>query len=120
MYKERILAMIDKKIIESLVDGHAIRFIQDELDTKMNKFAYQIRESVKKIDLYKLLQQDPNTIGPTKVRWQVVYIKGCQQRIKDLNWLQKNKHKFPTRSNSEVFKLIKLKDKLSEENSLPF
>lgn len=120
MYKERILAMIDKNITKSLVDGHAIRFIQDELDTKMNKFAFQIRENDKKIDLFKLLQQDPNTIGPTKVRWQVVYIKGCQQRIKDLNWVLKNKNKFPTRSNSEIFSFIKLKDKLSEANSLPF
>jgi hypothetical protein len=49
-----------------------------------------------------------------------MYIKVCAQRVKDLDWLIKNKYKFPKIPNSQVFKLIKLKEKLSIENALPF
>lgn len=120
MKRENILNMVDRKIVESLVEGHAIRYIQNELNQKMNTFASKIKESDKSIDLVKLLTVEPETITPSKVKWQVMYIKGCSKRVKDLDWLIKNKHKFPGLSNSQVFNLIKLKDRLSEENALPF
>ena len=112
--------MIDKKIIEHLVEGHAIRFIQQELNDKMNKFCDNIKQADKTADVLKLLMMETETITPSKTKYQVMYIKVCAQRVKDLDWLIKNKHKFPGRSNSQVFKLIKLKEKLSIENAIPF
>lgn len=117
MKRESILNMIDKKIIASLTEGYAIRYIQNELDQKMNTFASKIKED-KNVDLLKLLLMDPENINPTKVRWQVMYIKECGKRIKDLDWLMKNKKRFPHLSNSQIFNLIKLKDRLSEENAV--
>ena len=117
MKAESVFNMIDKKIIEHLVDGHAIRFIQKDLNDKMNKFCDSIRQSDKTADVLKLLTMDTETITPSKTKWQVIYIKVCDQRVRDLDWLINNKHKFPGRSNSQVFKLIKLKEKLS---TLPF
>ena len=110
--------MIDKKIIEHLVDGHAIAFVQKDLNDKMNKFCDSIRQSDSKADLLKLLTMETDQITPSKTKWQVIYIKVCSQRIKDLDWLMKNRYKFPGRSNSQVFKLIKLKEKLSKENAV--
>ena len=122
MKAESVFNMIDKKIIEHLVDGHAIRFVQKDLNDKMNKFCDNIRQADAKADVLKLLTMETDQITPSKTRWQVIYIKVCSQRIKDLDWLVKNKYKFPDRSNSQVFKLIKLKEKLSKENAvlMPF
>jgi hypothetical protein len=118
MKTESVFNMIDKKIIEHLVDGHAIAFVQKDLNDKMNKFCDSIRQSDSKADLLKLLTMETDQITPSKTKWQVIYIKVCSQRIKDLDWLMKNKYKFPGRSNSQVFKLIKLKEKLSKENAV--
>jgi hypothetical protein len=120
MKAESVFNMIDKKIIEHLVEGHAIRFIQQELNDKMNKFCDNIKQADKTADVLKLLMMETETITPSKTKYQVMYIKVCAQRVKDLDWLIKNKHKFPGRSNSQVFKLIKLKEKLSIENAIPF
>jgi hypothetical protein len=120
MKTESVFNMIDKKIIEHLVDGHAIAFVQKDLNDKMNKFCESIRQSDAKVDLLKLLMMETDTITPSKTKWQVIYIKVCAQRVKDLDWLMKNKYRFPGRSNSQVFKLIKLKEKLLFENAVPF
>jgi hypothetical protein len=122
MKTESVFNMIDKKIIEHLVEGHAIPVIQKDLNDKMNKFCDNIRQADAKADVLKLLTMETDQITPSKTRWQVIYIKVCSQRIKDLDWLVKNKYKFPGRSNSQVFKLIKLKEKLSKENAvlMPF
>jgi len=122
MKTESVFNMIDKKIIEHLVEGHAIAFVQKDLNDKMNKFCDNIRKADAKADVLKLLMMETDQITPSKTKWQVIYIKVCSQRIKDLDWLVKNKYKFPGRSNSQVFKLIKLKEKLSKENAvlMPF
>jgi len=117
MKTESVFNMIDKKIIEHLVDGHAIRFVQKDLNDKMNKFCDSIRQSDKTADVLKLLMMETEAITPSKTKWQVLYIKVCAQRVKDLDWVIENKYKFPGRSNSQIFKLIKLKEKLS---ALPF
>jgi hypothetical protein len=118
MKTESVFNMIDKKIIEHLVDGHAIAFVQKDLNDKMNKFCDNIRQSDSKADVLKLLTMETESITPSKTKYQVMYIKVCSQRIKDLDWLMKNRYKFPGRSNSQVFKLIKLKEKLSKENAV--
>jgi hypothetical protein len=120
MKTESVFNMIDKKIIEHLVDGHAIAYVQKDLNDRMNKFCESIRQSDSKVDVLKLLTTEIETITPSKTKYQVIYIKVCAQRVKDLDWLRKNKYKFPGRSNSQVFKLIKLKEKLSKENAVPF
>ena len=120
MKTESVFNMIDKKIIEHLVEGYAIAFVQKDLNDKMNKFCDNIRDTNKNVDVLKLLMMETENITPTKTKYQVMYIKVCAQRVKDLDWLMRNKYKFPGRSNSQVFKLIKLKEKLSVENAIPF
>lgn len=118
MKAESVFNMIDKKIIEHLVDGHAIAYVQKDLNDKMNKFCESIRQADAKADVLKLLTMETEAITPSKTKYQVMYIKVCAQRVKDLDWLMKNKYKFPGRSNSQIFKLIKLKEKLSFENAI--
>jgi hypothetical protein len=120
MNKQRIADMVDRNIITSLGEGHAIQYIKEELGQKMNKYVENIRQYDKSVDVLKLLLSDPETITPTRTRYQIMYINQCKQRVKDLDWVAKNKSKFPKLSRSQVFKMIKLKEKLSEENALPF
>lgn len=120
MRQESITNMIDKKIITSLVEGHAIRSIQDDLNTRMNNMVVSIKTCDRNVDVLYLLTSDVNKIQSTRQRYQVMYIKECGKRVKDLEWLINNKYKFPRLSNSQVFNLLKLKEKLSEENALPF
>lgn len=112
MNKEKIGEMIDKNIIQSLVDGHAIGYIKNELERKMNNFASKIKESDKSIDLVSLITNDPDKITTSRVRYQVIYIQHCMKRIKDLDWVFKNKSKYSKLSRSQVFSLLKLKEKL--------
>lgn len=118
MNKERIAEMIDRNILNSLTEGHAIQYIKDELDQKMNKFVGNIKDSDKNVDVLKLLFMEPENITPTKTRYQIMYIKHCGKRIKDLDWVFDNKIKYPKLSRSQVFNLIKLKEKLSKENAI--
>ncbi len=119
MTKDRISEMIDKKILESFSNGFAIRVIQNELEEKANKFAATIKQDPT-VDLLKLLTLEFDQVAPVRTKFGVAYIKHCMKRVKDLDWLKKNKHKFSNLSNSQVFSLLKLKDKLSKENALPF
>lgn len=115
-----VFNMIDKKIVENFAEGHDIKFIKNYLIDKMNRFRDNIHRADSKVDILKLLTMETETIYPTRTKYQVIYIKVCEQRLKDLDWLIMNKYRFPGKSNSQVFKLIKLKEKLSEENALPF
>jgi len=120
MKQESIFNMIDKKIIQSLIDGTAPSFIQKDLNTNISRFLYNIQKDDKTVDVLRLLKMKAETITPSKTKYQIMYIKVCAQRVKDLDWLINNKYKFPKIPNSQVFKLIKLKEKLSIENALPF
>lgn len=120
MKQESVFNMIDRSIISSLVEGHAIRSIQDDLNTRMNNMVTSIKACDKNADVLKLLLTDVEKITPSKTKYQVMYIKVCSRRVKDLDWLIKNKYKFPRLSNSQVFNLLKLKEKLSVESAIPF
>ena len=86
----------------------------------MNNMVTAIKTADKDVDVVKLLLQDVETIAPVKTKYQIMYIKECSKKVKDLDWVLKNKSKFPKMSNSQVFGLTRLREKLSEENALPF
>lgn len=120
MKKESIHESIDKQIIESLTQGHAIPIVQSNLNIKIKNFTTTLSKD--SIDLEKMFELDYDDISPIRTRYGVAYIKHCKKRIEDLEWLSKNKFKFRHLSSSQVFNLIKLKEKLSFENSysMPF
>ncbi len=118
MNKESINEMVDRKIIESFSNGFALYSIRTELETKINNFTKVFEKD--NTDIKPLMNLDFNELGPARTRYGITYIKQCQKRIQDLKWIEKNKSKFRHLSNSQIFRLIKLKDKLSKENALPF
>lgn len=116
MKKESIHELIDKKIKESLVQGHAISIVQSNLNIKIKNFTTTLDREY----LEKAFELKFDEISPIRKRYVVTYIKHCKERIKDLEWLSDNKFKFRHLSNSQIFNLIKLKEKLSFENSDSF
>jgi hypothetical protein len=120
MKKEQIINMIDKKIIQSFSDGLVVSVIQKELVNKKESFTKVVQSHKEDFTLEKILNTDWETVGPVRAKYSVFYVQHADKRIKDLDWLLLNKHKFKKYSNSQVFNLIKLKEKLSIDNSCPF
>lgn len=127
MKKENIVEMIDKRIIQSFVDGNSYQVVLDELNTRAKNMIDVIESQ--KLDLNKLLDIEfdqlsaadfsDEKISVTRIKYTTFYIKHSLKRIEDLKWVEKNKPLFPHLSKSQVFKLLKFKEKL-QEDSLPF
>lgn len=121
--------MIDRKIIESYINGLSTLSITEDIKTRVKNMSNVIAKDG--LDVPTLLKLSYNVIesgqfegandtNRSRVKYTLFYLKHSLQRVDDLNWLFENKVKFARFSNSQIFKLIKLKEKLSKENSLPF
>ena len=119
MDKNRINDMVDRKIIECFKEGISIGAIQSDLKVRIQNFTKTINNdsNVNFDELYNTKFED---IKVVRQRYGITYIKQCEKRIKDLNWIFNNKSKLRRYSNSEIFKLIQFKEKLSIDNAIPF
>lgn len=119
MDANRINDMVDRKVIQSLVDGISIGVIQSELRLKIRNFTKTI-ETSPEVDFQDLYNKEFSEIPTARHRYGITYIKQCEKRIKDLNWLLMRKSDMKRYSNSEIFKLIQFKEKLMKNPDLPF
>jgi|APGre2960657423_1045063.scaffolds.fasta_scaffold03685_2 hypothetical protein len=119
MNSDSIENIIDKKIMTRFEEGHIISFVKNELIEKMDTFSSAIKNNNENADILKLLLMPSENIVPLKTRYQVIYINHCIQRIKDLDWIVNNRNIFPKLNRSQLFKLLKLKEKLSLKKSIP-
>lgn len=111
MDKSRINSMVDRKIIEYFVAGISIGAIQSELKVKVKNFTKTITRDG--IDIQDIYNKEFEDIKEIRHRYGITYIKQCEKRIEDLNWILKKKPKFRHLSNSQIFKLIQFKEKIS-------
>jgi len=112
MKKESVMSFIDRRISESLVDGIAITIIQKDIDTRAKNMARSFFKEMSEEEFEKVLLTDLEKIESSRLKYVSFYVVHARQRILDLNWLMNNKRKFPRLSNSQIFNLIKLKEKL--------
>lgn len=110
--------MVDRKIIQSFQDGFSIGAIQSDLKVRIKNFTNTIGKdtSVNYIALYDSKFED---IPNIRHRYGITYIKQCQKRLKDLDWILEKKPQFRHLSNSKIFKLIQFKEKITD-NTLSF
>jgi hypothetical protein len=128
MRKESISEMIDKRISESLSSGYSFDWIKQDLQSRIDKMVAFIHdqkidiETVIGLDLDILTGSDftDEKISVTRVKYTIFYIKHSNKRLKQLNWVESKIKEFPNLTRSQIFKMIKLKEKLSEDNALPF
>lgn len=124
MRKESIIEMIDKRIIESFVNGYSEDWIVEDINSRINKMS----------DFVKLQKIDVNTdwnnltkvdfssknLSNTRIKYTIFYINHSKKRIDDINWIMSKRNIFNGLSKSELFKLVKFKEKVLERTELPF
>jgi len=121
MRKESIMEMIDKRIIESYVNGFTSLSIIEDIATRVANMSRVIKDEGFDVDDFidlefeELESEDfqKEKLPKTRVKYTIFYIKHSKKRIDDIIWLDSKKKLFQKFSNSQIFKLIKLKEKLS-------
>lgn len=108
MDANKINDMVDRKIIESLSNDLSISFVQEELRIRINNFTKTITKDG--VDIREIYNKNFNEINPIRHRYGITYIKQCEKRISDLNWILNKKSKFKKFSNSKMFKMIQFKE----------
>lgn len=111
MDKNRINEMVDRKIIESFRDNISIGAVQSDLKVRIQNFTKTITKDGASV--IELSTKEFSEINPIRHRYGITYIKQCQKRISDLDWIFINKPKFNNFNNSKLFDLIKFKEKIS-------
>ena len=117
MDKNRIHDMIDRDVLKSFTKGNDISFIKNDLSNRFSNFKKSL-ELDKSININELMSLDFDEIESKRIRFGITYIKHCQKRIKDLNWILDKKSEFEHLTNSKIFKLILFKEKMSIENAV--
>lgn len=112
MDKNRINEMVDKKIIEFFSQDKSIREIESDLVLRMNNFKKTI---AKKHDFQQLYNMDFSQIPEIRFRYGITYIKQCEKRLTDLDWILKNRSLFKTFTDLKLFKLLLLRDKVTQK-----
>lgn len=113
MTVDRINDMVDRKVIESLQKGLSISEIQSDLNLRIRNYKKSINDFD---DIYNL---EFSEISGARQRYGVTYIKQCEKRVKDLNWMLIRKSNFKRYTLPQLFKLIQFKEKLLKSEYLP-
>jgi hypothetical protein len=110
MRKEQIENMIDKKIEKSLSEKETISTITTEL----NRMSDNIAKTLAKIEVCveDYMGMDFDSIEPIRVRYVVHYVRHCRKRKSDLVWLLAKSIEL-RKTNPEMFKLLKFKEKMT-------
>ena len=110
MKKEQIENMIDKKIEKSLSEKETVANIMEELNRMSNNIAKTLAKIEVSVDDFDGMEFD--VIEPVRVRYVVHYVRHCRKRRADLVWLLRKSLQL-RKSNPEMFKLLKLKEKMT-------
>jgi len=112
--------LVDRNIGDKLKELCIVDLIH-ELRERVEKFKVIIKRDYPAVDVVTVLtRKDYALIEASRLRYNVMYIHHCNKRIKDLEWMVKTRFRFYNYNNTQIFNLVKLKEKLSVENSLPF
>jgi hypothetical protein len=110
MKKEQIENMIDKKIEKSLSDKSTISEINEELVRMSTNIAKTLAKIEVNVENY--MDMEFETIEPIRVRYVVHYVRHCRKRKSDLVWLLAKSIEL-RKTNPEMFKLLKFKEKMT-------
>jgi hypothetical protein len=113
MTREKINEMVDRKIIESLNTNAEISKIQTDLTIRMTNF----KKSIDRLggDFNELYTKDFDDIDKVRERYGITYIKQCEKRISDLNWMLNKSVNFKKFDYKKMFELVRFRDKLNKK-----
>ena len=112
--------MIDKKIEKLYKENLEPNEIIKDLKISINNMEKSLTKSLANsgVDINSFRDKEWDDIDIIRARYVIFYSKFLENRINDINWIARNKYKFPESTNTKIFKLILLRDKLSFENSI--
>lgn len=111
MNTERVISIVDNRIKSILMEGVSIPAAVDELRKRSEKF-FSILENEDGFNTLAAILE-PESVSNTRLRYAAYYVKVASKRIEDLIWMHKNKHRFPRYNSQKLFKLVQLRDKIS-------
>lgn len=119
MKKESVMAFVDRRVYDSMVEGFPIACIKKDIETRsMNMSRGLFIKDITPDEFEELLKTDLEKIQSSRIKYTAFYVQHARKRIVDLDWILANKSKFPRLSTSQVFNLIKLKEKLQPKLEL--
>ena len=110
MEPHELIRRVDDRILYKVTEGlsleEVIAYFKETADS------CQSRETFIQVRL-KYLVTNWKLIDPNK-RMNTLYVIFINKRLKDLEWLVKNKNKFPHLEGEKLYKLLRLKDMLDK------
>jgi hypothetical protein len=111
--------LVDKNMKDKLKEISLLDAI-DDLENRVIRFKDIIKRDFPGVIAEVALESDINKIESSRLRYNLYYIIHAKKRIKDFKWMIRNRIKFHKYNNLQLFNLILLKERLSQENALPF
>ncbi len=109
MEKKQIENIIDQKIEKLYKDGCPSLSIIEQLEVSRNKMLDFLKRNGISLDNVDL-DSEKNS---NKIKYYALYINHCEGRMVDVEWIGTNKNRFPFYESSKIFRMLKLRDKLS-------
>ena len=110
MEPHQLIRKIDDRILYKVTEGlsleEVIAYFQETADSCQSK------ETFMQVGL-KYLITNWKLINPNK-KMNTLYVIFINKRLKDLEWLVQNKHKFSNIEGEKLYKLLRLKDMLDK------
>jgi hypothetical protein len=110
MEPHELIRRVDDRILYKVTEGlsleEVIAYFKETADS------CQSRETFIQVRL-KYLVTNWKLIDPNK-RMNTLYVIFINKRLKDLEWLVKNKHKFSHLEGEKLYKILRLKDMLDK------
>lgn len=106
------MAFVDKRIYQHMVDGFPIATIKQDIEIRSKNMSKSLFKDLTPFQFEEILKSDLEQIQASRIKYTAFYVKHARKRLVDLDWILENKTKFPKFSNSQIFNLIKLKEKL--------
>lgn len=119
MKRDSVIAFLDRRITSDMVEGKALLSIKDDLCIRVRNMKTSISNEKDKIlhleniSINEVIDNIDEYEVPLRMKYLSFYVSHAQKRATDMDWIMRNKKKFSKFSNSEIFNLIKLKEKLS-------
>lgn len=114
MKESDVSNVVDKYIIEKgLSSGASFLSINKELHKKIEVMFNIVKNDYNNISEFLNIDIDNKS---TKDKYAFYFIKHSIRRISDIHWMFYNKGKLSRYTDSQIFGLIKLKDKLKNES----
>ncbi len=113
------MGFVDRRIHQSMIDGLSIFAIKQDIETRYTNMSNVLTNKDISVDEFEeLLRGDIEKIESSRIKYTAFYVRHARKRLFDLDWLLSNKSRFPKYSNSQIFNLIKLRDKLQPKTEL--